>query len=591
MSEAFPELKKNPQRVIKLIEEEEISFGRTLDRGIELFELAARDRKISAEDAFKLHDTYGFPIDLTRIMAEERGLSVDIAGYEKLMEQAKERARSGGREAESSAAQLPPDALADLQRRGIRPTDDSAKFFHSPIPAKVLAVWYGTSGHFGPEAIATDDDIAVILDRTNFYAEMGGQVGDAGELRTAAGAIFDVSTTRIVGGYVLHVGKLRGAALHVGDAVTAIVLGGRERTEKNHTATHLLNWALRQVIGGDVLQKGSLVDADKLRFDFSHGQAVADEEIAQTQALVNQAIARKIPVYTGVAPQEKALKINGLRAVFGEKYPAQVRILSVGVSVADLLADPANAKWRDHSIEFCGGTHLTNTAQIEAFAIVSEESVSKGVRRIVALTGQAAQESQALGDAVDQLAAHAGGAADASCPALLASLQKSLAAGNIPLNAKRRGQAAIGLLQGKLKALEKAQKAQAAGANSDVLAVAAKLLADAAPLGPGRLMVGEIPWSGDEQLRAAVDSLKKKAGSYAILLAANDGQKLSLAAAVSDDLIALGLKAGDWVRQAAQIAGGGGGGRPQMAQGSGKDPARLSDVLAAARDFAAKALQ
>ena len=294
--------------------------------------------------------------------------------------------------------QLPPDALADLQHRGIQPTDDAAQVFPPGNPGQGAGRLVRRIGPLGPRGSSDDKEIAVILDKTNFYAEMGGQVGDAGELRRAAGSIFDVITTRIVGGYVLHVGKFARGTLHVGDAVTAIVLGGRERTEKNHTATHMLNWALRQVLGGDVLQKGSLVDPEKLRFDFSHGQAVADEEIAQTQALVNQAIAQKIPVYTGVAPQEKALKINGLRAVFGEKYPAQVRVLSVGVSLQELLADPASAKWRDYSIEFCGGTHLTNTAQIEAFTIVAEESVSKGVRRIVALTGDAARESQRQGD-------------------------------------------------------------------------------------------------------------------------------------------------------------------------------------------------
>ena len=632
MGDAFPELKKNPDRVMKLIEDEEISFGRTLDRGIGLFEEERRqaiwlasparvtpyggpaidgeevkkqdvsdwdnrrpDRVwahkpcISAEAAFKLHDTYGFPIDLTRIMAEERGLKVDIAGYEKLMEQAKEIARAGGREAESKVTQLTPGALAKLERAGIKPTDDSAKYSHDEISATVLAIWDGQSLGLSPASALEDEEVAVILDKTNFYAEMGGQVGDAGELRCASGAVFDVATTRIVGGYLLHVGKVRSGTLHVRDAVAAKVLGGRTFTEKNHTATHLLNWALRQAIDGDVLQKGSLVDAEKLRFDFTHGKGVNDDELARTQTLVAQAIAEMIPVYTDTAPQEKALKINGLRAVFGEKYPPNVRVISVGVALRDVLADPGNSRWRDYSIEFCGGTHLTNTSQIEAFTITSEESISKGVRRITGLTGPAAREAEKLGGEIDRLAAQAPSCDDAGIPPLIAALQKAIGASNVPLLAKRRGQAAVAQLQIRLKTLEKAQKAQSASAASvDVAATAEKLLDGASSYGPGKLIVGEIAGAGGDQLRVVVDSLKKRTPSYAILVGAFDGAKVNFTAAVSDDLVGLGLKAGDWVKQAAQITGGGGGGRPQTAQGSGKDPARLADALAAARQFAAK---
>ena len=662
MGEAFPELKRNPQYVASIIRDEEVSFGKTLDRGISLFELAVADAVgqafakklgeqivfvgakavaywqsepgaedaafremsteinflnratgkhspvrtseaflalqrdcvplvIQAETAFKLYDTYGFPIDLTRIMAEERGMTVDIAGYENLMEQAREIARAGGKEGESRLFELPPDVLAELHKTGVKPTDDSYKFNAAPIGATVKAIW---DGHrliphtHGAEAAAAG--IAVVLDRTCFYAEMGGQVGDTGELRSPSGAVMAVETTRSAGGYVLHVGHMEEGHFSVGDHVTGTLAGVRPRTEKNHTATHLANWALREVLGEGVQQKGSLVDPDKLRFDFSHGQSLAGAELARVEELVNENIARKLPVYAQEAPQEQALKINGLRAVFGEKYPPMVRVVSIGVPVADLLKDPANSKWRQFSVEFCGGTHLKNSSDAGAFAITAEESVSKGVRRIVALTGDSAREVVARGGWIEKQLASAKGKPDAELPAVIADLQKAISAGDLSLRTRRHAQTTIAELQDRYKKWEKANRAQSA-AKIDVAEVSAKLLSDAPALGPGKLVVGEVAGATSEQLLSITDSLKKKAGSYAVLLGSATDGKVSLVAAVSDDLIAHGLKAGDWIREAAKATGGGGGGRPQMAQAGGKDPAKLPDALKVATDFATKTVR
>jgi alanyl-tRNA synthetase len=622
MSGAFPELEKNPRHVGGLIEDEEVSFGRTLDRGIMLFEEAVQSGKISGHAAFKLHDTYGFPIDLTRIMAEERGMEVDIAGYEKLMEEARELARAGGKEQDSSLADLSPDALSQLADANVEPTDDRAKFSRDPFQARVMAIWNGDDLGLSPASVFEDEELAILLDRTNFYAEMGGQVGDRGELRVSPSpgtpgkgggegrgterrphpspppeyrereeeghAVFDVASTKIVGGYVLHIGRVRSGKIRVSDTVTAAVTGGRDRTEKNHTSTHVANWALREVLGEGVEQKGSLVDPDKLRFDFSHSKAMTDEELGRVESLVNQQIAAKLPVYWENAPQEKAIKINGLRAVFGEKYPPMVRVVSIGVPLADLLADPAKSDWRKYSIEFCGGTHLSNTGDAQAFCLTAEESVSKGIRRIVALTGEAARKSREQAEQIDSLIAKADQLPDEELAPSIAELQKILSAGNLPLLARRRSQLEINELQTRLRAWEKKQQA-AAKSSIDPVAAAGELLAKATAFGPGKLIIGEIAGASDEQLRQAIDSLKKKAGSYGILLAASDGQKVSFVAAVSDDLIAKGLKAGDWVREAAKAAGGGGGGRPQMAQAGGKDPSKLPQALEAARSYAEKA--
>ncbi len=477
MSGAFPELKKNPQHVIDIIHDEEVGFGKTLDRGLELFNVAAihaiqrqLDKPgtkfktaqvdedilpllklpfdaesqsqyrvdpppaISAADAFKLHDTYGFPIDLTRIMAEERGMTVDIAGYEKLMEEAKERACAGGKEQDTRLTDLPPNAFSQLAQSGVTPTDDQPKFSHEPITVKVMAIWNGDDLGLSPANAVEDEELAIILDRTNFYAEMGGQVGDSGQLLFPS-MTFEVETTKTAGGFVLHIGRLTEGRIRVGDSVTAVVAPSRQRTEQNHTTTHLANWALREVLGEGVQQKGSLVDPEKLRFDFSHGKSLSDDELARVETLVNNEIEKRHKVYAETAPQEQALKINGLRAVFGEKYPPMVRVVSIGAPVKELLADPAHEKWRQYSIEFCGGTHLSNSEQARAFTIAAEESVSKGIRRIVALTGPAASSATEAAATMDASIAKARAASDADLPPLIASLNEALSAGNLPLRA------------------------------------------------------------------------------------------------------------------------------------------------------------
>ncbi|HSZ54133.1 MAG TPA: alanine--tRNA ligase-related protein [Tepidisphaeraceae bacterium] len=543
---------------------------------------------IPAIVAFKLHDTYGFPIDLTRIMAEERGMTVDIAGFEKLMEQARQLARAGGKEGESRLFELPPDVLAELHNSGVHHTDDSAKFNAMPIGATVKAIWDGSrliEHTHGAEA--AERGVAIILDQTCFYAEMGGQVGDTGELRSRDGAVMAVQTTRSSGGYILHVGNMEQGHLRVGDHVTATLAGVRPRTEKNHTATHLANWALREVLGEGVQQKGSLVDPDKLRFDFSHARPMSEDEVAKVEELVEQRVEQDLAVYAEEAPQEQALKINGLRAVFGEKYPPVVRVVSIGAKVSELLKNPSHAQWRHYSIEFCGGTHLKTTGQVGAFVVTGEELVSKGVRRIVALTGDAAREVQERGHAIETMVAEARAVDDSDLALRIASLQKSVSAGDLSLRARRRVQAVIAELQDRYKKWEKASRAQSA-AKLDVGDIAGKLLASATPIGPGKLIVADVPGATQDQLLSVTDSLKKQAGSYGILLGSASDGKVSFVAAVSDDLIAKGLKAGDWVREAAKATGGGGGGRPQLAQAGGKDPAKLPDALAVARDYAAR---
>ncbi len=586
MGEAFPELKKNPNRVIELIKDEETSFGRTLDRGIALFDDAAKAGRITADDAFKLHDTFGFPIDLTRIMAEERGLKVDEAGYEARMEEARAKARAGGKESAGAVYDLTPNALSELAAANIVPTDDSAKHGQASVNASVEAIWTGQQ--FVPSVDAASGVSAIILGRTNFYAEMGGQIGDSGEITTDDG-LFKVQTTRVVGGYVLHIGSMVKGRIATRHAVITALSAGRQATEKNHTTTHLANWALREVLGDGVHQKGSLVDPDKLRFDFTHGKSFTEEELTRIETLVNAQIVEHRPVYCQEVPQEQAVKINGLRAVFGEKYPPKVRVVSIGAPVEELLADPDNPKWREFSVEFCGGTHLSDSSAAGQFIVIAEEAVAKGVRRIVALTGQPAKTVAEASQQLERQLSIARSAAESTLPEAIAGLQKALTGSPISLRVKRRAQALITELQAKFKAWEKANKASGAG-DSHTLALATELLERAPGLGAGKLIVGEIPGASDDELRAAVDSLKKKSPGSAIMLASASEAKVTFLAVVADDLIARGLKAGDWAREAAKVTGGSGGGRPQLAQAGGKDPTKLAEALDKARAFAVSAV-
>jgi alanyl-tRNA synthetase len=610
MGAMFPELKKNPAQVMAIIKEEEVSFGNTLSRGIALFEAAANNAKtnqeqqlvISAEDAFKLYDTYGFPIDLTRIMAEERGMKVDLEGYEARMEEAKKISQGVDKTAGNSVYDLPPNVLDELSKLHVHATDDSFKYKRGQIRATLRAIWDGATLDESTDSsdARPGQQVALILDKTNFYSEMGGQVGDTGELRTDANgtgtAIFIVEATHAVGHFVLHIGHVKSGKLEVGDALTANVLASRERTEKNHTSTHLANWALRETLGDHVQQKGSLVDPDKLRFDFVHPKSLTDEELAKVETLVNTCIDMKLPVYAETAPQEVALKIFGLRAVFGEKYPPMVRVVSIGVPPQDLLKHPEETKWKGYSVEFCGGNHLANTADAERFTITAEESVSKGIRRLVALTGPAARDALTQGQVIESLIAQAKSTEDAALPGLTAALQKAVGGPNIPLVAKRRAQATVGALQDRHKKWQRSQSASAfniphSAFDLDSLLTRAEMINDTL------ILVASVPDASADTLRNTWDWLKKKHPNQkvAALLASEfeetdkDGNKLpakvNLLAGVGDPLIDK-LKAGDWIKAVAPLVGGSGGGRPQLAMAGGKDPTQIQSALTAARDFA-----
>ncbi len=585
MGDAFPELKQNPQRIKEIIREEEESFERTLDRGIELFneaaEWARQDHhgEVRGEDAFKLHDTYGFPIDLTQVMAEEKGLRVDIGEYERLMEEARERARAGGKDT-AHVVTVPPELVAPFG-----PTDDSPKYSAESLALPVQAIVRISED--GAELLGADaalepgDEAGIVFEQTCFYAESGGQVGDSGVI--GGGEVrFDVEDTQQIGETIVHLGALMTGEIVPGQQVTLTVDPARRATMKNHTATHILNWALRAVLGDHVQQKGSLVDAEKTRFDFSHPKALSPEEIEQVERLVNEQVERDLEVHYELVPQEEALKISGLRAVFGERYPDVVRVMSVGVPVSELVSNPDCPDWCQHSIEFCGGTHLERTGQIEHFVLIAEEAVAKGIRRVVGITGPLARQAEELGAALVERASRLQDGPAEELAAGLTELQDALAAATVPVRQRIALRELLSELQ---KRAKQQQKASAAGAADAVREHVDELLQQAAQVGETTVAVGELPELSVDQLKTAADMVKQKCGSAAVLFGVRAGEKALLLAAMTDDLVKRGLKAGDLIKQVAKLVKGGGGGPPTMAQAGGKDAAGVPAALEAGREW------
>jgi alanyl-tRNA synthetase len=596
LGEAFPELKQNPQRVADVIRQEEEAFLRTIDRGIELFEAAcglARNGTLSAADAFKLHDTYGFPIDLTCVMAEERGMKVDVEGFEKLMSEAREKSRAGTTHEETIT--LTPSAIDHLKKAGIKPTKDEYKYGNRPVTARVAAIWNGSD--FDNTA-SINRRVALILDKTSFYAESGGQVGDRGELATQYEAgfgvseshsptTFEVEDTQSVGDYILHIGRITEGKLTVGDVVDARVeREHRDPTRANHTATHLLNFALREVVAPDVDQKGSLVAPDRLRFDFSCAKAMTIEQIEQVEHIVNEKINENLIVYADVVPLDLARNITGLRAVFGEKYPDPVRVVSIGAPINEIVKDVENEKWRQFSIEFCGGTHLDDTAQAKHFVIVKEEALAAGVRRITAYTGAAARAADIAGRELLARIGQAKGKVEAELIAefdAISSLAEQISIGAV---LRQKIHESLGEMREMVKRFRK--KAQA-GSREKVVEQARKIAeAHGQDARATEVIVEQIDGADKDTILAAMDVIKAKCPDSAILLASPDHEdgKVMIVAAVPQPLIKAGLKAGDWVREVAKACGGGGGGRPDMAQAGGKDPSKTGYALQIACEYA-----
>ena len=401
MSDIFPELRSKESDVIEILNEEEKSFAKTLDRGERQFEHYAQKAKLKdstnlhGADVWRLYDTFGFPVDLTRLMAEERGLDIDDAEFEEARLKAKEASR-GEKKAASDMVKLDVHDLGKLSKMNdVSPTDDDPKFGVENITSQIKAIYHAKQFLQSTKEIPEGEQLGLIVDRTNFYAEQGGQENDTGKIIIDGVAELEVQNVQVYAGYVLHTGYLKYGSLSVGDEVICEYDELRRwPIRNNHTGTHILNFALREVLGDGVDQKGSLVAPEKLRFDFSHKAGVSIEELEQIEDISTKYIRQNCQVYSKSVPLATAREIEGLRAVFGETYPDPVRVVSVGVEVEELLQNVKDPKWREVSVEFCGGTHVQKTNDIKELVIVEESGIAKGIRRIVAVTGEDAYAVQ-----------------------------------------------------------------------------------------------------------------------------------------------------------------------------------------------------
>ena len=525
MGEAYPELRLQQAAIENVIKAEELRFAQTLDSGMMLLESALKRTggSIPGVEVFRLYDTYGFPPDLTADIARERGLTVDLEGFEREMAAQRDRARAASKFGVDLRAPVKLDVATEF--RGYDRLSDEGRV--------VAIVRDGVE----VEALGAGEHGQIILEHTPFYAESGGQVGDTGKL-SGARAAFRVDDTRKLGAAHAHIGEVTAGTIRVGDTLTADVdAEKRARTVLNHSATHLLHAALRRVLGTHVTQKGSLVAPDRLRFDFSHFQAVTPAELRQIENLVNNEIRANAAAETAVMGYDAAVAA-GAMALFGEKYGDEVRVLKIG----------------DFSTELCGGTHVRRAGDIGLFKIVSESGIAAGVRRIEAITGQAALDYVA---ASDQLLRDVAGLVRGSRDDIEAKIR-----GVLEHNRKLE------------KELADARGKLASGQGQD-------LAGQAKDLGGVRLLVSRIDGADSGALRDAVDKLKDKLKSAVIVLGAVDGasRKVSLVAGVTSDQVAR-LRAGELIAMVASQVGGKGGGRPDFAQAGGTDPDKLDAALA-----------
>ena len=525
MGEAYPELLERQTYVEKMLNEEEQQFVRTLENGMTILEKAIKELSgtvIAGETVFKLYDTYGFPVDLTADIAREHNLTLDMSGFEAAMEVQRDQARAASNFS----------VVEKLDLEGLEKTVFTG-YSSLQTEAQIVAIFSPVNEKL--DIVPANSEVLIVLDTTTFYAESGGQIGDAGLLESGD-ARFEISETHKQSEIFIHRGRLTSGHLRIGDSVRALVAENkRSAITLNHSATHLMNAALRSVLGDHVLQKGSLVEADRLRFDFSHGAPLSAEEIRSIEEQVNDEILANSEVSKEVMPI-KAARSKGALALFGEKYGEEVRVVSMG---------------GDYSVEFCGGCHVDRTGDIGLFKIVSESGISAGVRRIEAFTGRGAL---ALIEREQDVLREASSLLKTATEGLLDKLSGLLSQNKV--------------LEKQLAQL-KAQMAASAGDDLGSRAVELEGI---------KILVANIEGFNPKSLRDTVDQLKNKLGASVIVLACEAEGRVNLVAGVSKDVTDR-VKAGELVNMVAEQVGGKGGGRPEMAMAGGSQPENLSVAL------------
>jgi alanyl-tRNA synthetase len=605
MGETFPEIKEKQDLVVGIIRDEEESFSRTLDKGLQKFkELAEKvgdDKVFSGEDAHFLYTTMGFPIDLTELMAEEKGLTVDIPGFEGKMkhEQEMSAAAHAAKMAGGSGKdmRMVAEQTAHLVSKGIGATDDSEKYSWNKdlkgCQVKALFIGRGeTEDKIGfVESVSPESfTVGFILDKTSFYAESGGQVYDIGTLKTESATI-QVTNVQAYGQFILHLGEVIDGSLSVGDSVTCNVdYARRDPIASNHTMTHVLNYALREVLisrpakdgkksNVDVDQKGSLVDEFKSRFDFSWNGSLTAKQLADVEKICKDTITDALPVHAYVAPLEDAQKISSLRAVFGEKYPDPVRVVAVTPSkIPEILANPQDDMWKEYSVEFCGGTHLSNTKEAEAFALLNEEGIAKGIRRIVFVTKEDAKKAIAAAEEFSVKVSAIEPLEGAELESKIKELSLELDGLSISASKKIESRDKIAKLQKKVIAFK---KKRLAGMTDEIKAKAI----EAGESVEGNKIVFRFDFGIEGKIAKSVTQAfgKKIKDKALMLVSADKDSNRFLVMAFAPKAVDVDCKA--WVTAATEGTGGKGGGKKDSAQFTVPDVSKLDGVLEKAKQF------
>lgn len=606
LGDVFPEIKKDPESIIQVINEEEIQFLKTLSRGRNLLnrtiEKLSDCKVVPGDIAWRLYDTYGFPIDLTQLMCEEKGLTIDMESYEKAKKESI-LASQGKIAGQEDLLALDIHAISYLQESGISVTDDSPKYNYKASTSDKEAEYNfadctGTivalrkNKEFVKE-VTSGDECGIILDRTNFYAEQGGQIFDEGYMVKIndESAEFTVKNVQVKGGYVLHVGKVEGI-FNVGDKVSLHIDTERRRlVMNNHTGTHILNNVLRKVLGNDSDQRGSLVMPDRLRFDFTNKGPMTTKQIKDAEDQIKNIINDNRPVFAKHTNLSDAKKIKGLRAMFDEHYPDPVRVVSVGVPVEELEKNPEGPSGYETSVEFCGGSHLHQTGHIGEYVIVSEEGIAKGIRRIVALTGpeaiKAYNKLSILENEVNSIAnmikAQGDNINQKEILKKIVDLTNDISQAQISYWKKDELRT---LLKNLKKELDDKERALKAATINQVIEKAKQLCLEEKD---SELIISELQAFGNTKaLDSALKQVKQLCPKSAAIFFSidNDAGKIYCLAAVPKNLTEKGLFASEWVQSVVNIMGGKGGGKAESAQASGNNPQNLKEAMKVAREFA-----
>ncbi|KAI1627421.1 alanyl-tRNA synthetase [Exophiala viscosa] len=595
MGGMFKEIVGKEDEVKEILNEEELSFAKTLDRGERQFEVYAQKsqaqglKSLHGADVWRLYDTFGFPVDLTRLMAEERGLSIDDNEFEAARLRAKE-ASKGEKKAASDLLKLDVHDLGELEKMpGVTKTDDSAKYGRDNITGTIQAIYHAKKFHPDTKSIPEGDQIGIILDKTCFYAEQGGQEYDTGRIVIDGQAELEVENVQLYAGYVLHTGYMKYGHFSVADkAICEYDELRRWPIRNNHTGTHILNFALREVLGDGIDQRGSLVAQEKLRFDFSHKAAVSDADLQKVEDISTEYIRQNCPVYAKEVPLTIAHEIAGLRAVFGETYPDPVRVVSVGVEVDDILKNVKDDRWKTVSIEFCGGTHVKATADIKDLVVLEESGIAKGIRRIIAVTGEGAYQVQQVAEEFsEKLKKLEGMPFSASKESEAKTIQAEL--NNLSISAVKKSQFRERMAKISKEVLDQQKKLQKEELkkatdtitqyfekNKDSKAAVLRL-----PIGGNAKIVPDV-------VKHVQTKLKDKS-VYVVVADEKDPEgKVFHGCFVSPDGTKAGITSADWSSQVSQLVGGKAGGKAPVAIGTGTDQSKVDDALNAATEYLEK---